>query len=84
MDTHLFEHHELIQEVDTLTGEEFPDGFLSLKALRVRAGVYLGRLVPQELCQSEVLHTERRKDAQKKKNYQEGTKNKEMYSFIYR
>lgn len=47
--SHLFENHELIQEVNTLASEEFPDSLLSLEALRVRGGVHLGRLVPQEL-----------------------------------
>lgn len=55
---HLFENHELVQEVDALAGEEFPDGLLSLEALRVRGGAHLGRLVPQELRQRVVLHTE--------------------------
>lgn len=58
--THLFENHELIQEVNTLAGEEFPDGLLCLEAPRVRGGAHLGwvtvRLVPQELCQRVILH----------------------------
>lgn len=53
--SHLFENHELIQEVNTLAREEFPDGLLSLEALRVRGGAHLGRLVPQELCHRVVL-----------------------------
>lgn len=61
-DSHLFENHELIQEVNTLAGEEFPDGLLSLEALRVRGGAHLGRLVPQELRQRVVLHTDDKKD----------------------
>lgn len=56
--SHLFENHELIQEVNTLAGEEFPDGLLSLEALRVRGGAHLGRLVLQELCQRVILHTD--------------------------
>ncbi len=72
-DSHLFENHELIQEVNTLAGEEFPDGLLSLEALRVRGGVHLGRLVPQELRQRVVLHTDGKKDKslhwQEEKNY---------------
>lgn len=47
--SHLFENHKLIQEVDTLTGEELPDGFMALKALRRRGGTHLEGLVPQEL-----------------------------------
>lgn len=57
-DSHLFEDHELIQEVNTLAGEELPDGLLSLEALRVRGGAHLGGLVPQELRQREVLHAD--------------------------
>lgn len=58
-DSHLFENHELIQEVNTLACEEFPDGLFSLEVLRVRGGAHLGRLVPQELCQRVVLQTKR-------------------------
>lgn len=66
-DGYLFEHHELIQEVNTLAGEEFPDGLLSLVKLRVRGGAHLGGLVAQELRQAEVLHGEK---TGKKKNHQ--------------
>lgn len=54
-DNHLFENHELIQEVNALAGEEFPDGLLSLEALRVTGGAHLGGLVPQELSQRVTL-----------------------------
>lgn len=68
-DNHLFENHELIQEVNTLAGEEFPDGFLSLEALRVSGGAHLGRLVSQELRQRVVL--QKRSDQTRGKNWQE-------------
>lgn len=48
-DNYLFEDHELIQEVDALAGEEFPDGLLPLDAARVSVGADLDRLVPQEV-----------------------------------
>lgn len=64
-DGYLFEHHELIQEVNTLAGEEFPDGLLSLVKLRVRGGAHLGGLVAQELRQAEVLHGEKTKKKKK-------------------
>lgn len=48
-DNHLFKNHELIQEVNTLAGKEFPDGLLSFEALRVSGGAQLGGLVLQEL-----------------------------------
>lgn len=48
-DNHLFKNHELIQEVNTLAGKEFPDGLLSFEALGVIGGAQLGRLVLQEL-----------------------------------
>lgn len=74
-DSHLFENQELIQEVNTLAGEEFPDGLLSLEALRVRGGAHLGRLVPQELRQRVVLHTDGKKRQitalARRNNYQE-------------
>lgn len=59
---YLFENHDLIQEVNTLAGEEFPDGLLSFEALRVRGGTHLGRLVLQELCQRVVLHIDMQKN----------------------
>lgn len=60
--SHLFENHELIHEVNTLAGEELPDGLLSLEALRVRGSADLGRLVLQELSQRVVLLTDTQKD----------------------
>lgn len=57
-DNHLFKNHELIQEVNTLAGKEFPDGLLSFEALRVIGGAQLGRLVLQELWQRVVLQKE--------------------------
>lgn len=54
MDNHLFENHELIQEVNALAGEEFPDGLVSLSTLRVRGHAHL--LILEELSQREVLH----------------------------
>lgn len=56
--SHLLENHELIQEVNTLAGEEFPNGLLSLEALRVRVGAHLGGLVLQEIRQRVVLQAE--------------------------
>lgn len=55
---HLFENHELIQEVNALAGEEFPDGLLSLEAPRVGVSAHLGGLVAQEIGQRVVLHTD--------------------------
>lgn len=52
----------MIHEVNTLAGEELPDGLLSLEALRVRGSTDLGRLVLQELSQRVVLLTDRQKD----------------------
>lgn len=49
-DNHLFEDHELIQEVDALAGEELPDGLLSPQRAGVRGGgAELDRLVLQEV-----------------------------------
>lgn len=53
---HLFENHELIQEVNALAGEEFPDGLLSLSTLRVRGNAHLRGLILEELSQRKVLH----------------------------
>lgn len=64
-DNHLFENHKLIQEVNTLAGEELPDGLLSLEALRVSGGAHLGRLVLQELCQRVVLQKRRHQTGRK-------------------
>lgn len=64
-DNHLFENHELIQEVNTLAGEELPDGLLSLEALRVSGGGHLGRLVLQELCQRVALQKRRHQTGRK-------------------
>lgn len=52
--SHLFENHELIQEVNALAGEEFPDGLLSLSTLRITGHAHL--LILEELGQTEVLH----------------------------
>lgn len=52
---HLFENHELIQEVNTFASEKFPNGPLSLETLRIRVGAHLGALVLEEVCQREVL-----------------------------
>lgn len=54
-DNHLFEDHELIQEVDALAGEELPDGLLSPQSARVRGGAELDRLVLQEVWQRKIL-----------------------------
>lgn len=54
--SHLFQNHQLIQEVKTFAGEEFPDGLLPLEALRVVAGARLGSLPLQELRQRAALH----------------------------
>lgn len=54
-DDHLFEDHELIQEVDALAGEELPDGLLSPECARVGGGAELERLVLQEVGQREIL-----------------------------
>lgn len=62
-ENHLFENHELIQEVNTLAGEQLPDGLLSFKAQRVRGGAPLGRLVLQELCYGVVLRKKYQKTA---------------------
>lgn len=56
---HLFKDHELVQEVNTFAGEEFPDGLLSLEALWITGGAQLRRLVSQKLGQREVLWTDR-------------------------
>lgn len=48
-DNHLFEDHELIQEVDALAGEELPDGLLSPHGARVCGSAQLDRLVLQEV-----------------------------------
>lgn len=48
-DNHLFEDHELIQEVDALAGEELPDGLLPPHGARVCGGTELDRLVLQEV-----------------------------------
>lgn len=53
--SHLFENHELIQEVNTLAGEKFPDGLLFFTALKVRGHAHRAGLVLQELGQREVL-----------------------------
>lgn len=58
MYSHLFENHELIQEINTLAGKQLPDGLLLLEAMRVRGGAELGGLVLQELRQRVVLHAE--------------------------
>ncbi len=65
--TRLFKNHELIEEVKTFAGEEFPDGLLCLEASRVRGGAQLGGLVPQELCQRVVLHGDVRRDQTRRK-----------------
>lgn len=52
---HLFENHDLIEEVNTLAGEELPDGLLPLEARRLRGGGHLERPTPQELHQRAVL-----------------------------
>ena len=57
-DSHLFQNQELIQEVNTLAGEEFQDGLLSFEALRVRGRAHLGGMVLQELCQRVFLRTQ--------------------------
>lgn len=54
-DNHLFEDHELIQEVDALAGEEFPDSLLPLHSARVCGGAELDRLVLQEIGQRKIL-----------------------------
>lgn len=60
--SHLFENHDLIQEVNTLASEEFPNGLLSLESLRVRVGAHLGGLIPEEVCQRVVLWADGEKD----------------------
>lgn len=60
-DNYLFENHELVQEVNTLAGEEFPDGLQSLETLGVSGGTDLGGLVSQEVRQRKILQKQKTK-----------------------
>lgn len=83
--SHLFENHKLIQEVDTLTGEELPDGFMALKALRRRGGTHLEGLVPQELGHRVFLKKKENHwtDRERKHNWKTEHKREEC-TFIFR
>lgn len=63
--SYLFQHHQLIKEVNTLASKELPDGFLSLVCSGVRLHPQLG-LAFQKLLQNQVLRQEEKKRLEQK------------------